>query len=663
MSSKRKIFHRLITPEEALEKLRKYITLKPIGTEEVYLEKAVGRVLAENITSRIDLPPFDRSIVDGFAVRSIDLIGAREDNPVRLKIIGKIEAGEVKSLMLNKGECVEVATGASLPSGADAVVMVEYTHVKKNFVEIYRSVSPGENISHTASDAMFNEVIAYKGTILTPQIIGALAAAGVRKVKVYVKPKIAIISTGNELIEPGKQLPYGKIYDSNSYSLHASVIEDGGIPYILGILPDNYDEIKYVVGKALANYDVIITSGSTSAGPGDIMYKILDELGEPGIIVHGLNIKPGKPTIIAVVNGKPIFGLPGYPVSCLMNYNFIVKPVIRALAGLRMEKERFLKAKLALRVYGAKGRRTFVPVALIKNPNGTWTAYPIGGTSETIVRLTRSDGYVIVPENVQFLRENSETIVYLFSKTSIGADLEFIGSHCPMVEKIMERLREQYNVRILNVGSLGGLIALKRGETEITGIHLLDRETNNYNIPFIRKYGLKNVALIKGYYREQGLIVPKNNPHNVKSFEDIIDKKLRFINRNKGSGTRVLIDLLLEKEAKKRKIAFKDLVKKIKGYWIEAKTHSAIGAAIRYDKADVGVGLKIVAKNYNLEFIPLRAEEYDFLVLKRSLEKPVIKKFIEILCSKWFKELLRKTDGYKPKENMGEIIHFSSYKN
>ena len=657
MEIKRKIFHKLVTPEEALEKIVRYVRLKPLGVEKVSLERALGRVLAENVVAKVNSPPFDRSTVDGYAVRSIDVAGARENNPIRLKVVGKVEAGEIPKISVESGEAVEIATGAPIPPGADAVVMVEFTRkVCENIIEVFKSVPPGGNISQTASDVMIGEVIAYKGTVITPQIIGALAAVGVSRVLVFKKPKVAILSTGNELVKPGTPLSYGKIYDVNSYTLYSSVLEDGGDPEIIGILPDSYEKIKETLSYALKNYDVIITSGSTSAGIGDLMYRVLDELGSPGVIVHGLNVKPGKPTIIAIINNKLVFGLPGYPVSCLMNYNLIVKPIIRKLTGLRAKKTSVVKAVLPFRVFGEKGRRTFVPVALIRR--GKLIAFPVGGDSGSIARLTRSDGFIVVPENTSFLEENSEVNVYLFSE-NYGSDLEVIGSHCPVLEKILDKLRNKFSVRMLNIGSLGGLLAIKRGEADIAGLHLLDPETAQYNIPFIRKYNVKNAVLVKGYFREQGIIIPKGNPHKIRGFEDIIDKNVRFINRNKGSGTRVLIDILISKIAEKRGVSAEDIKRRIDGYWIEAKTHFAVASAVKYGRADVGVSLRFIAEIYGLEFIPLREEEYDFLISLDALNEEPVKEFIEYLRSREFIEILNKTPGYRPKDGIGEIVRIN----
>jgi len=651
---KRVIFHKLVTPEEALEKLRKHVKMEPIGVEEVSLTEAYGRVLAENVKSPIDVPPFTRSTVDGYAVRSMDVIGARDDNPVKLKLVGKVEAGEEAKIALGPKECVEVSTGAPLPPNADAVVMVEHTRKIGDYVEVFRPLASGENIAQTGSDVMLGEIVAYKGTILTPQTIAAIAAAGISKVKVYRRPKVAIISTGNELKEPGEKLEYGKIYDVNTYSLYASVIEDGGEPEALGILPDNERIIENKISKAIKEYDIILISGGTSAGLGDIVYRVLNKLGKPGVIVHGLNIKPGKPTVIAVINSKPVFGLPGFPVSCLIVYNLIVKPVIRVFAGLKQVKLRTIEAYMALRVFGAKGRRTHVPVALIKRRD-KWVAYPLGGDSGSIVRLSRSDGYVVIPENTMYIDEGEKVTVYLFTEKKVGADLVFIGSHCPIAELILEKLMEKYNVKIINVGSMGGLLAIKRNEADIAGIHLYDPETGTYNTPYLKKYNVKNAVLVKGYLREQGIIVAKGNPYNIKCFEDIIDKKVRFINRNKGSGTRLLIDQLLEEIAKNRKTTVEKLVSRIEGFWVEANTHSAIASAIKHGKADVGVGLKYVAEKYGLDFIPLKTEEYDFLINKESLEKEPVKEFIKMMKSRLFRETMKSITGYGITENTGEV--------
>ena len=654
-SKNRLVFHKLVTPEEALRELKRYIKLEPLGVETVPLEEAYGKVIAEDIQAQIDLPPFDISTVDGYAVRSIDLVGAREDNPVKLKVVGYIEAGATEIVSIEPYECVEVATGAPLPQGADAVVMVEYTRRKGGYVEVFRSVTPGENVFYTASDVMMGETVIYKGSQITPQVMGVLAALGITHVKVYRKPRVAIISTGNELIKPGDRLSYGKIYDVNSYTLYASVLEDGGQPDILGILPDDYDTIKQTLSEAIERYDVVLTSGSTSAGLGDLMYKVLDELGEPGVIVHGLTIKPGKPTIIAVINNKPVFGLPGYPVSCLTSYNLVVKPVIRVFSGLKEKKKFVVKAYLASRVFGAKGRRTLIPVSLLRRGD-KWIAYPVGVTSGSIGRLLRSDGYIVVPEDTLYINEGSEVPVNLYTEDVAGAELEFIGSHCPIVEKILNKLRAKYNVRLLNVGSTGGLIAIRNGEADITGIHLLDEKTGEYNIPFIRRFNLSNIIVVRGYYREQGIIVAKGNPLNIRSFEDIVDKDVKFINRNKGSGTRVLVDLLIANIARKRGINVEDVIKSINGYWIEAKTHSAVAAAVKYGKADAGIGLKYVAQMYDLDFIPLREEEYDFVISKNSISKDSVREFLEYLRSKWLQELINSTPGYKVRESTGKVI-------
>ncbi|MEM2897003.1 MAG: molybdopterin biosynthesis protein, partial [Candidatus Bathyarchaeia archaeon] len=547
------------------------------------------------------------------------------------------------------------------PKGANAVEMVEYTYQEKDYVYLYKPTAIGENIIATGSDMMSGELLLRKGQRITSREMGVLAAIGLSKVKVYKKPKVAIVSTGDELLPPGTPLGYGKVYDTNSSSLIGAVLESGGDPIFLGIAPDDLDEMRKALKESLSQADVVLTSGSTSVGAGDKLYAIIDELGPPGVIVHGLTIKPGKPTIIAIVNGKPIFGLPGYPTSALMIFFLLVSKVIRKMAGIKDHEERVsIDAKIPFKVFSAKGRREFLPVHLIKDESMNFLAYPIQKDSGAISSLSMADGFIEVKENQEFLDEGEIVKVNLFGSRLNLADLAIIGSHCIGIDvliSIIEKFDASIQTKVINIGSIGGLYAIKRGEADVAGIHLFDEETGEYNEPFIEKYGLLDRALlIKGYDREQGFIVYKGNPKEIHWFDDLLRSDVSFVNRNRGSGTRVLTDFYLRNLSKEKGLSFERLFKSIKGYDFEAKSHSAIASAILNRKADVGVGIKTVALRNGLDFVPITNEHYDFVIHKSRLNKKSVQVFLIALKSREFKDELKKVPGLVATKETGEIL-------
>ncbi|MEM2808981.1 MAG: molybdopterin biosynthesis protein [Candidatus Methanomethylicia archaeon] len=652
----RKIFHKLFSIDEALKSIEENIEIKPIGIEEVDLKDAVGRILAEDIIADIDLPPFDRAAMDGYAVKAEDTYKANEEEPVKLRVIGKIESGEEPILELESGQAIEISTGAPIPFGANAVVMVEYTHRENDHVMIYKPVTIGENIVQSGSDLMIGETILRSGEKLTRREIGVLAALGISRVKVYKKPRVVVISTGNELIKPGEKLQPYKVYDVNTYSISSAIIESGGEPIIIGVVRDCERDIKSKIVEALEKSDIVLISGGTSAGVGDLVYRVLNDIGKPGIIVHGLKIKPGKPTVIAIANGKLIVGLPGWPVSALMIYGLIIEPILSKMIGIGKINHKEINVKIARRVKCERGRDNLIPVSIIIDDEGKFIGYPLMEHSGAIATLKRADGYFIAKENREFIEEGEEVKVKLFSEMIDIPDATIIGSHCPALEEITKILGEMgYKIKTISSGSMDGLISIINGEADIAGIHILDEKTMKYNIPILEEMKLKNAVLVKGYSRIQGLIISKGNEKNIKGFEDLLRSDIKFINRNKGSGTRIFIDYMLKKVAKERGLEFEEIKKKIKGYYIEAKTHSSIASAIKLSKADVGVGIKTVAVRYDLGFIPLTIEEYDFIIKEKSLNKNVIKDFIKVLKSEDFKKIL-KSLGMEPSKDAGEII-------
>ena len=649
----RKIFRDVVTIDEALKRLYSHYT--PVRkVEEVEIEKAVGRIAAEDVYAEVDVPPFDRSVMDGYAVLAEDTFSADDDAPVQLKLLGSIEAGREPNVVVESGKAVEIATGAMMPKGANAVVMVEYTRRIDDTIEVFRPTSPGENVMFAGSDVMAGELIVRAGTRLTHREIGVMAACGIRKVRVYRRPRVAVISTGNELVEPGEILDAAKIYDVNSFTLSSAVIENGGEAVILGIARDDEQEMKKLIERGLEMADIVMTSGSTSAGAGDVMYRILGKY-EPGVIAHGIAIKPGKPAIIAMCNGKPVFGLPGYPTSAMTVFEVMVAPLIRYLAGLEKTARSKLRARLAFKIYSAEGRREYLPVNIVKGEEG-YSAYPVSGSySGAVTAFAFTDGFVEVPEDVVMLDEGREVEVNLYSDLR-PADLMIIGSHCTGVDILLSLMRRRMSFmsKVINVGSTGGILAVKRGEADIAGTHLLD-ESGIYNLPAIKKYGVRGAVLVKGYLREQGLIVAKGNPKGISGFNDLLRDDVTFINRNRGSGTRILTDMYLRELAENAGVTFEELITKIRGYTVEAKTHTSVAVAVASGKADVGVGIRTVAEQYGLDFLPLRSEEYDFLIPKDRLDKETVRTFLHTLSSEEFANSLPR--GMKVYKRTGEIVN------
>ncbi|MEM3439946.1 MAG: molybdopterin biosynthesis protein [Candidatus Bathyarchaeia archaeon] len=658
----RKIFRSLVGLEEARAILLEHFNPSPIGEEEVALEDAHGAILAEDIYSGIDVPSFPRAAVDGFAVIAQDTFGADEDKPKALRIIGSIKAGEEPKLEIEPGSAAEIATGAPMPSGANAVVMVEYTQAKGDELFVFKAVSPGENVTPMGNDIMAGELVLRRGQRIASKEVGVLAAIGRRRVRVFKKPKVAIISTGDELAEPGEALGFGKIYDVNSFSLSYAVLENGGSPLRLGVVGDDPREIEEALKDALRRADVVITSGSTSAGSGDVIYSLLDGLGRPGLLVHGLKVKPGKPAAIAVANGKPIFGLPGYPTSAMIIFTALVAPIIRSMAGLGGKAEGVRqRAKVARRIASAKGRAEFLPVHLIRSESGESLVYPILKGSGAITSFSMADGFLEIPEDQEFLEEGEEVEVELFGRDYKPADLVFIGSHCIGVDILLAIVRKRNPnliAKVINLGSLGGIQAVRDGGADIAGIHLLDKGAMRYNIPFLERYGLVGRAiLVRGYRRQQGLIVEKGNPHGIRGFEDVIHKGLKFVNRNAGSGTRLLIESWIKDLSERVGIDVETLRARVKGWSFEVNTHSAVASAVARGMADVGVGIRPAAEAHGLDFIPLAEEEYDFLIPASRIEKDSVKEFLSALRSDDFKrELGAKLPGFLITEDTGRRI-------
>jgi len=651
---KRKIYRKLVSVDEVVQILERYRPIKPLGEIEVSLSEALGRVLSRNIYAKVNYPPYTRALMDGYAVISDDLIGVYEDKPRKLRLVDRLSVGETRIVRISRGECVEVSTGAIIPYPADAVVPIEYTNIEGGSVVFYKSASRGENIDQVGSDFSEGEVAAWKGEVVTPLLASMLAALGVDKVYVYQPVRVGILPTGDELRSPGEQLEYGCIYDSNSHLIYGYVKMMGADPKIYERALDDEKDLEDKLWKAIEENDIIVTIGGTSAGLEDLIYKALSKL-SPGLIVHGVREKPGRPLALAVHGDKIIFGLPGFPLSCLLTVNLYLLPILARLQG-KVYEHRYVDARIPVPLKGEPGIRVFIPTVLVER-RGLLMAYPLPGHSGKISSLGLVDGYIILPENLEYAPANCELKV-LANPFWRQYDVNLIGSHDPLLQHLLSSVAStgDTRIRVLNMGSTAGLNAIKAGIADMAGIHLLDYETKEYNIPYIERMGLRDVLLIRGYLREQGFIY-KRETAEVSSIGDIIDRGLRFVNRNPGSGTRILFDILLEEESRRRCFEFEDLKKMIKGYNFEVRTHEAVAYLVSKRIVDVGVAVRYVAEKYNLAFTPISYERYDLIVRKDSLDKKMIKLLTDRF-SDLVKEAIKDFQGYRIDDEVGRKLEF-----
>jgi putative molybdopterin biosynthesis protein len=629
-------FLEVIDRDEAEARFRQHLSLSPLGEEVVPLTKALGRILSRDVVSVVDVPGFDRSRVDGFAVRSADTAGASDDAPRTLKLNSEIlTPGVAPTTDVLQGSATVVATGGMIPRGADAVVMVEHTEAREQLdqvvVEFFKTASPGEFIAAAGGDIAQGETVLRAGQIVTSREIGCLAAIGLAEVWVWRRPTVAIFSTGDELVAPGKTLCLGGVYDSNSAIFTAAVEEAGGDPVPLGIARDTESEISALLERAL-KCDIVLLSGGTSKGAGDIAYHVVSKLSAPGIVVHGVALKPGKPLCLAVTLGKPVVILPGFPTSAIFTFHEFVAPVIRAFAGLPPERPETVRATVPAQIASDRGRTEYVMVSLVRSLSGKLVAYPTNKGSGSVTAFGQADGFFAVGSQRETVPAGSEVDVTLIGAHHNLADLVIIGSHCVGLDLLVGRIiREGFSVRTLNVGSNGGLTAAKRGECDIAGIHLMDPATGEYNRPFLTE-GMK---LVTGYERLQGIVFRNGDSRfEERSAEQaaaaaIADLSCMFVNRNAGSGTRILIDRMLQGS-------------RPSGYVNQAKTHNAVAASVAQGRADWGVAIRTVAQNYGLGFLPLQAEHYDFVIPEDRSQRTPVLRFIALLRDPEVRAALRR---------------------
>ena len=612
-------FLEVLTRDEAIERFRSALALKPLGQETVALDALVGRVLAEMVAAPADAPPFDRSVVDGFAVRAEDVAAASAVRPAWLTLNDEeIACGTAPKLAVGSDTATPIATGGPVPRGADAVVMIEHTRYEAGRgLAVTRPVAPGQNIAFAGSDIARGETLLRRATQISSREIGMLAAVGTAAVPVWRKPRVAVISTGDELVAPGEPLRPAAIYDSNGPIVAAALEENSCVAVRFGAVPDDAGLLEAAIQEAHASCDAVILSGGTSKGAGDLTYRIVAGLGRPGIVAHGVALKPGKPLCLAVCDGKPVVILPGFPTSAMFTFHDIVAPVLRILAGLPERADVRIEARVPARIPSELGRTEFVMVALADSATGK-VAFPIGKGSGSVTAFSQADGFFSIEALSESIAADTVVDVTLFAPNIVAPDLSIMGSHCIGLDVVTSRLADLgLSARSLALGSLGGLSALKRGECDIAPIHLLDTATGEYNRAFLGE----GMRLVRGWRRMQG-IVHRPDDRRFKGLATpeaavagaLAQTDCLMVNRNQGSGTRVLIDQLLGGA-------------KPAGYWNQPRSHNAVVASIAQERADWGVSIAPAAAALGLAFIPLAEEHYDFAVLAEPRSPTAIKLF------------------------------------
>ncbi|WP_134671290.1 molybdopterin biosynthesis protein [Halorussus marinus] len=638
----RKEFRDLSTPAQARDAIDG-LDLAP-DAERVPLDEARGRVLAERVDAGLDVPGFDRAAMDGYAVGGRDTFGADEADPVVLDLVGTVHAGAEPDVEVEEGEAAEISTGAVMPPGADAVVMVERTTETEAGVEIRTAVAPGDHVMLAGADVAAGERALGPGTRLTAREIGLLSALGVESVPVRGEPVVGIVSTGDELVRPGEDLDSaaGQIYDVNSYTIAAAVAEAGGDPVLYPHAGDDYDEMERLLRKAAAECDLVLSSGSTSASAVDVIYQVIEERGE--LLLHGVAVKPGKPMLVGRLDGRPdesaddpaepsggsaYVGLPGYPVSALTIFRTFVAPAIREAAGLPEPATATVTARMAAEERYGEGRTRMLPVGLVEAPEAVGEegdatgaaggdrdllAYTVDKGSGATTSLVEADGVVEVDADTAYVGAGESVEVELFSPDVRPPSVLGVGEDDPALARLLDALDRP---RYLAVGSREGLRRFRDGVPDVVattaGSPAGDPEP------------------LGAYDREWGLVVPAGNPEGIAGLGDLVDRELRFVNRGTDSGLRTNLADALADLADERATTRHELVEAIDGFELAARAHESPARKVAAGDADAGLGLRATAEKLGLGFVSVGTERVRLFANPDRAEKPGVEALVTAL--------------------------------
>ncbi|WP_435119508.1 molybdopterin biosynthesis protein [Halolamina sp. C58] len=629
--SDRKEFRDLTEPAKAHEAIAS-LEIEP-EPETVPLADARGRILAERVDADLDVPGFDRASMDGYAVRASDTFGADEADPATLDLVGTVHAGSEPAVFVDDGEAVEISTGAVLPDGADAVVMVERTdEIGTEAVEIRTSVAPGDNVMPAGADIAAGQRALGPGTELTPREIGLLSALGRDTVEVRGKPTVGIVSTGDELVRPGESLnsDAGQIYDVNSYTIAAGVEEAGGEATLYPHAGDDMDAMEDALTTAAEECDLVLSSGSTSASAVDVIYRVIEERGD--LLLHGVAVKPGKPMLIGRLENSAYVGLPGYPVSALTIFRTFVAPAIRRAAGVPEPRTATVDGTLAAEERYSEGRTRLMPVGLVENEAGETLVYPVDKGSGATTSLVEADGVVEVDADTEYLAEGEDVTVTLFSPNVRTPAVLAFGEDDPAFSRLLDRLGSS---RFLPVGSREGVRRLRDGLPDAAVVAgPIRREVE--------------AVELGAWEREWGLIVPESNPDDVEGFATLVDGDLRFVNLDTATGLRASADAELERLAAARDTDAADLQSAIDGYGFALKAHESPARRVLAGKADAGLGLRATAEKLGLGFVPVDSQTVRVRANPERVEKQGVRDLEAVLAG--VDEVLAALPGFEPAE-------------